>query len=36
MARASLISYLSSGTLDATRIREGLALAMSSSGFQWY
>jgi uncharacterized protein (DUF1800 family) len=34
--RTALIGYLNSGTLNATLIREALALAMSSSEFQWY
>jgi uncharacterized protein (DUF1800 family) len=34
--RSALISYLGGGTLNASRIREGLALAMSSAEFQWY
>jgi uncharacterized protein (DUF1800 family) len=34
--RAALISYMGLGTLNETRIRETLALAMSSSAFQWY
>ncbi len=33
--RSALISYLSAGTFSA-RIRETIALAMSSTGFQWY
>ena len=34
--RTALINYLAGGTLTSTRIREGLALAMSSHEFQWY
>ena len=34
--RSALIAYLNAGTLNSTRIREGLALAMSSHSFQWY
>jgi len=34
--RDELTTYLSAGTINATRIRETLALAMSSSAFQWY
>jgi uncharacterized protein (DUF1800 family) len=31
-----LITYLSAGTINATRVRESFALALSSSEFQWY
>lgn len=34
--RDELTTYLSGGTITATRIRETLSLAMSSSAFQWY
>jgi uncharacterized protein (DUF1800 family) len=34
--RDELTTYLSAGTINTTRIRETLALAMSSSAFQWY
>ncbi|MBM3907263.1 MAG: DUF1800 domain-containing protein [Gemmatimonadetes bacterium] len=34
--RDALMSYLSAGTINATRIRETLALALSSSAFNWY
>ena len=34
--RTQLTTYLSGGTINATRIRETLALALSSSAFQWY
>ena len=34
--RDELSTYLTAGTINATRIRETLALAMSSSAFQWY
>lgn len=34
--RDSLTTYLSAGTINATRVRETLALALSSSAFQWY
>lgn len=34
--RQDLVTYLSAGTINATRIRETLALALSSSTFQWY
>jgi uncharacterized protein (DUF1800 family) len=34
--RDALISYLSAGTINATRIRETIALALSSSAFNWY
>jgi len=34
--RQDLTTYLSAGTINTTRIRETLALAMSSSAFQWY
>ncbi len=34
--RASLTTYLKGGTYNAVRVRETLALAMSSNTFQWY
>ena len=34
--RDELTTYLTGGTINATRIRETLSLAMSSSAFQWY
>jgi len=34
--RDELATYLTAGTINATRIRETLALALSSSAFQWY
>lgn len=34
--RDELTMYLSAGTINATRIREALALALSSSAFQWH
>lgn len=34
--RDELTTYLSAGTINATRVRETLALALSSSAFQWY
>jgi hypothetical protein len=34
--RDELTTYLSGGTINVTRIRETLSLAMSSSAFQWY
>jgi uncharacterized protein (DUF1800 family) len=34
--RQDLTTYLSAGTINTTRIRETLALALSSSAFQWY
>lgn len=34
--RDALATYLNAGTINAVRIRETLALAMSSSAFQWY
>jgi hypothetical protein len=34
--RDALVLYLSAGTINATRIRETLALALSSSAFNWY
>lgn len=34
--RDELTTYLTGGTINATRIRETLALALSSSAFQWY
>ncbi len=34
--RDELTTYLNGGTINATRIRETLSLAMSSSAFQWY
>lgn len=34
--RAELTTYLTAGTINATRIRETLALALSSSAFNWY
>ncbi len=34
--RDELTAYLSGGTINTTRIRETLSLAMSSSAFQWY
>jgi uncharacterized protein (DUF1800 family) len=34
--QAQLVAYLKAGTLNDARIREGLALAISSQQFQWY
>jgi uncharacterized protein (DUF1800 family) len=34
--RAALRTYIAAGTFSDTRIRETLALALSSSAFQWY
>jgi uncharacterized protein (DUF1800 family) len=34
--RARLTSYLTAGTLDTTRTREALGLAVSTPAFQWY
>jgi hypothetical protein len=34
--RSELTTYLTAGTINATRIRETLALALSSSAFNWY
>jgi uncharacterized protein (DUF1800 family) len=34
--RTSLTAYLKSGTYNAARVREALALAMSANSFQWY
>jgi hypothetical protein len=34
--RSELTTYLTAGTINAARVRETLALAMSSSAFQWY
>jgi hypothetical protein len=34
--RGELSTYLTAGTINATRIRETLALALSSSAFTWY
>jgi len=34
--RQNLTTYLTAGTINATRIRETLALALSSSAYQWY
>jgi uncharacterized protein (DUF1800 family) len=34
--RAELLAYLRGGTYSDTRVRETLALAMSSQQFQWY
>lgn len=34
--RSELATYLTAGTINATRIRETLALALSSSAFNWY
>jgi len=34
--RDELTTYLTAGTINAARIRETLALALSSSAFQWY
>lgn len=34
--RDELTTYLTAGTINATRVRETLALALSSSAFQWY
>lgn len=34
--RDELATYLSAGTINAARVRETLALALSSSAFQWY
>ncbi len=31
-----LVSYLSAGTINTTRVRETFALALSSNHFQWY
>lgn len=33
---AQLLAYLKAGTFNDTRIREGLALAISAQQFQWY
>ncbi|MBY0262494.1 MAG: hypothetical protein K2Q20_09130, partial [Phycisphaerales bacterium] len=34
--RIRLMSYLTAGTLDTTRIRESFGLAVGSPSFQWY
>lgn len=34
--RQALTTYLSGGTFNATRVRETIALALSSAEFQWY
>jgi uncharacterized protein (DUF1800 family) len=34
--RAALLTYARAGTLNDTRIRETISLALSSNGFQWY
>lgn len=34
--RDELTTYLTAGTINATRVRETLALALSSSAYQWY
>jgi uncharacterized protein (DUF1800 family) len=34
--RTGLVSYLSGGTLNDTRIRETIALAIGANAFQWY
>ena len=35
LLKSQLVAYAQGGTLNATRAREVLALAMSSSTFQW-
>ena len=34
--RTRLVSYLTAGTMDTTRIRESFGLAVGSPSFQWY
>jgi len=34
--RAGRLTYVRGGTLNDTRIRETISLALSSNGFQWY
>jgi len=34
--RTALLNYLNGGTFTATRVRETIALALSSAEFQWY
>jgi hypothetical protein len=34
--RDALYAYITGGTFNATRVRETIALALSSSEFQWY
>ena len=34
--KTQLLAYLKTGTFNDSRIREGLALAISSQQFQWY
>jgi uncharacterized protein (DUF1800 family) len=34
--RQALLTYLNGGTFNATRVRETIALALSSAEFQWY
>jgi hypothetical protein len=34
--REQLRAYLGAGTFNATRVRDTLALALSSHEFQWY
>jgi hypothetical protein len=36
MTRTALQAYAGAGTLDETRVRETLALALSAPAFQWY
>ena len=34
--RLALLNYLKAGTFNATRVKETIALALSTSEFQWY
>jgi uncharacterized protein (DUF1800 family) len=36
VTRTGLLSYLTAGTFNDTRVRETIALAMSANAFQWY
>ena len=36
VTRNGLLTYIGTATLNETRVRELLALAMSSNAFQWY
>jgi uncharacterized protein (DUF1800 family) len=36
VTRTGLLSYLKAGTFNDTRVRETIALAISSNAFQWY
>ena len=34
--RTALLNYMNGGTFTDSRVRETIALALSSSDFQWY